>query len=157
MNTPTPLHVNAITPQSGCSYPEPFKSRMGAGNWRPLGDAFGLTQFGISLETLQPNAESALRHWHTLEDEFLYMLSGEVVLRTNAGEFPLSAGMCMGFKAGSDNAHHLLNRSEQAAQYLIMGSRIPDDLAFYPDDDLIWSCSAEGRVAAHKDGTPYPD
>ena len=157
MKTLTPLHSNVVTPQSGCSYPEPFKTRMGDGSWRALGDAFELTQFGINLETLKPGAESALRHWHTLEDEFVYVLSGEVLLRTNDGDFPLSAGMCMGFKAGSDNAHHLLNRSEQAAQYLIMGSRIAGDLAFYPDDNLIWSFFAEGRVAAHKDGTAYPE
>lgn len=156
MSVVVPVESNAIAPQSGCSYPEPFKSRMGQMHWRPLGDEFGLTQFGISLETLCPGAESALRHWHTLEDEFLYMISGQVVLCNDDGEFPMTAGMCVGFKAGSDNAHHVVNHSDRDAQYLILGSRNPDDMAFYPDDDLAWVQSESGGlIKAHKDGTPY--
>lgn len=157
MKTRAPIEAGAVAPQSGCSYPEPFKSRMGEMSWRPLGDEFGLSQFGISLETLGPGAESALRHWHTLDDEFVYVISGEIVLRNDDGEFPMTKGMCVGFKAGDKNAHHLVNRSTSDAQYLILGSRVPGDGCFYPDDDLAWFPSESGETAAHKDGTPYLD
>ncbi|MDA1075010.1 MAG: cupin domain-containing protein [Proteobacteria bacterium] len=155
MKTLIPRHASEVTPQTGCSYPEPFKTRMGEVSWRALGDVFGLTQFGISLETLQPKAESALRHWHALEDEFVYLLSGELILRTSDGEFQLSPGMCVGFKAGDDNAHHLVNQSTAEAQYLVLGSRVAGDVAFYPDDDLAWFFTDRGRTANHKDGSPY--
>ena len=157
MKVLAPIEAEAIISQSGCSYPEPYKSRMGNMNWRPLSDEFGLTQFGISLETLSPGAESALRHWHTLEDEFVYMISGEVVMRNDDGEFSMTKGMCVGFKAGDRNAHHLINRSDSDAQYLILGSRVPGDMGFYPDDDLAWFPTESGRIKAHKDGTPYLD
>jgi uncharacterized cupin superfamily protein len=150
-----PLQTTAIAPESGGGYPEPFQSRMGEGHWRRLGDAFGLTQFGISLETLQPGAQSALRHWHTLADELVYMLEGTVTLHTNAGASALTAGMCVGFKAGVADAHHLVNDSGAPASYLVMGSRVPGDNAFYPDDDVVWVRTAEGHYPAHKDGRPY--
>ena len=149
------LAVEAHTAVPGTGYPEPFFSRMGDGDWRRLGDAFGLTQFGINLETLQPGAQSALRHWHTLADEFVYMLEGELVLRTDAGETTLTAGMCVGFKAGVRNAHHLVNRSAGAARFLVIGSRVPGDNAFYPDDDLLWIDTEHGHYPARRDGTPY--
>ena len=151
-----PVRADALPAQSEGGYPEPFGSRMGRGDWRRLGNAFGITQFGINLETLQPGAQSALRHWHTLVDEFLYLLEGELVLRTNAGETPVTAGMCIGFKAGTRDAHHFVNRSDKPARYLVMGSRIPGDNAFYPDDDLLWLETETGGRAVHKDGTPYP-
>ena len=128
---------------------------MGEANWRALGDRFGLTQFGCSLETLYPGAQSSVRHWHTLSDEFVYMLEGELVLETNDGEFTLQAGMCIGFKAGERNAHHLVNRSAAPARFLVVGTRVPGDTAFYPDDNLAWFDTENGRVAVHKDGTPY--
>jgi uncharacterized cupin superfamily protein len=149
------LDVEAQTAQPGTGYPEPFFSRMGDGDWRRLGDAFGLTQFGFNLETLRPGAESALRHWHTLADELVYMLEGELVLRTDEGETAFTPGMCVGFKAGVRNAHHLVNRSNAPARYLVIGSRIPGDNAFYPDDDLIWIDTEQGSYPAHKNGTPY--
>ena len=151
-----PVAAESVTPQSGTTYPEPFKSRMGDANWRSLGDPFGLTQFGVNLETLQPQAQSALRHWHTLGDEFVYMVSGELTLITDDGEFPLTPGMCVGFKAGVKNAHHLVNRSDTEAQFIVMGSRRDGDTAFYPDDDFAWFTTEEGYRAVHKDGTPYP-
>lgn len=129
---------------------------MGRANWRALGDHFGLTQFGVSLETLDPGAQSSVRHWHSLADEFLYVIEGELTLRTNDGEFLLQPGMCMGFKAGDKNAHHLVNRSPSAAKFVVVGSRVPGDLAFYPDDDLATFVTEQGRRAVHKDGTPYP-
>lgn len=148
----------------GSGYPEPFKSRMGDRRKRKLGDACGLGQFGVNLVTLGPGGQSALRHWHTLEDEFVYILSGEVTLITDRGEQLLRAGQCAGYPAGSRDAHHFINRSAAPAQYLEVGSRFADDRAHYPDDDLQWvdreSLQSDGgkqvsAVAAHKDGRPY--
>src|SRR5206468_8190446 len=110
-----PVLAESLKAESSVGYPEPFGSRMGQCDWRRLGDPFGLTQFGISLETLQPGGQSALRHWHTLCDEFLYLLEGELVLRMNAGETKVTAGMCIGFKAGTRDGHHFINRSDRPA------------------------------------------
>lgn len=155
MPLPRIVRADEVAACSGSSYPEPFRSRMGAGDWRALGDAFGLAQYGVNLETLPPGAQSALRHWHTLSDEFIYVLEGELRLRTNDGEAVMSAGSCVGFKAGERNAHHLVNCSDRAARFLVVGTRVPGDMAFYPDDDLQWSWTEQGRHPAHKDGRPY--
>ena len=138
----------------GSTYPEPFRSRVGARVKRRLGDACGLTRFGVNLVTLPPGGQSALRHGHTLEDEFVYMLSGELALVTNGGEQILSAGMCAGYPAGSGDAHHMINRSGAVATYLEIGDRVEDDEPFYPDDDLRWSADGDGAYT-HKDGRPY--
>jgi len=158
MASPTPpaLDPDDVPEQRGSSYPEPFRSRMGDRAKRRLGDALGLTRFGVNLVTLAPGAESALRHWHTLEDEFVWMLEGEVVLVTNAGEQVLRAGQCAGYPAGGRDGHHFVNRSDAPARYLEVGSRIDGDNAFYPDDDLMWVESEDGVHAAHKDGRRYP-
>jgi uncharacterized cupin superfamily protein len=139
----------------GSGYPEPYKSRMGDRVKRKLGDACGLTKFGVNLVTLGPGGQSALRHRHTLEDEFVYVLSGEVALVTNDGEQALTAGMCAGYPAGSRDAHHFVNRSAAPATYLEIGNRIEGDNAFYPDDDLMWCEDEQGVYAAHKDGRRY--
>jgi uncharacterized cupin superfamily protein len=139
----------------GSGYPEPFRSRMGERARRRLGDACGLTRIGVNLMTLAPGAQSALRHWHTLEDEFVYVLSGEVVLVTDAGEQVLAAGMCAGYPAGARNAHHFVNRGTGMVTYLEVSNRADGDNALYPDDDLMW-CEDEGGVfTAHKDGRRY--
>ncbi len=130
---------------------------MGDRAKRRLGNACGLTQFGVNLVTLGPGGQSALRHWHSLEDEFIYILSGELILISNAGEQVVTTGMCMGYPAGDKDAHHLINRSPQPAQYLEIGSRIKGDVGFYPDDDLMWIETEQGTIAAHKDGSPYPE
>lgn len=155
-----PLQLPALDPASvaevsGSGYPEPFRSRMGERAKKKLGDACNLTQFGVNLVTLGPGGQSALRHWHTLEDEFVYVLSGEVTLISDAGEQILSAGMCAGYPAGRRDAHHFVNNSDQPAQYLEIGSRIPGDNGFYPDDDLMWLETETGVVGVHKDGRFY--
>ena len=155
MTDPAAVVALDIEAESGSGYPEPFKSRMGGADWRRLGTPFGLTRFGINLETFQPGAQSALRHWHTLSDEFVYVLEGEMVLRTDAGDTILRPGMCAGFKAGARNAHHFVNRSDKPARLLVLGTRVPGDTCFYPDDDLMWVDTEQGSHAAHKDGTRY--
>jgi len=144
-----------VPEQRGSGYPEPFRSRMGDRSKRRLGDACGLTKFGVNLVTLGPGGQSALRHWHTLEDEFVYMLSGEVVLVTNDGEQVLGEGMCAGYSAGKKDAHHFVNRSAAPATYLEIGNRVEGDNAFYPDDDLMWGEDEKGTFTAHKDGRRY--
>ncbi len=157
MPNQTPIPAETIEAKTTPSYPEPFKTRMGQADWRALGNHFGLTQFGMNLETLPPGAQSSLRHWHTLADEIIYLLDGELTLITNDGETTMRPGMCIGFKAGDRNAHHLVNRSDAQARFLVVGSRIPGDNAFYPDDDLAWFQTENGKIAVHKDGSPYAD
>lgn len=137
------------------SYPEPFASRMAGRVKRPLGDLFGLSNFGVNLTTIRPGGMSALRHAHSRQDEFVYVLEGELVLVTDRGELLLTAGMCAGFPAGSTDAHHLLNRSAQPATYLEVGDRSPGDSAVYPDDDLQACFEGGAWTFRHKDGTPY--
>jgi uncharacterized cupin superfamily protein len=155
-----PLKLPALDPadvpdKRSSSYPEPFRSRMGERSKRRLGDACGLTKFGVNLVTLAPGAQSALRHWHTLEDEFVWVLEGEVTLVTNAGEQVLGAGTCAGYPAGARDAHHFVNRSGAVARYLEIGNRVEGDNAFYPDDDLMWGEDEQGVFAARKDGRRY--
>ena len=152
---PPALDPADVPERRGSGYPEPYRSRMGERIKRRLGDACGLTKFGVNFVSLGPGGQSALRHWHTLEDEFVYMLSGELVLVTNAGEQVLTAGMCAGYPGGSRDAHHMINRSDAVATYLEIGSRIAGDNAFYPDDDLLWIEREDGTHAAHKDGRTY--
>ena len=138
-------------------YPEPLASRIGERIKRPLGDSFGLTVFGVNLTTLKAGAMSALRHAHEKQDEFIYILEGHPTLVTDEGETPLGPGMCAGFKAGTGNAHHLINRTQHDVVYLEVGDRTPGDSASYPDDDLVTLKSEDGRsrTFVHKDGTPY--
>lgn len=138
------------------AYPEPFASRMSGREKRALGNVFGLTNFGVNLTRLAPGAMSALRHWHTRQDEFVYILTGHPVLVTDAGETPLAPGMCAGFPAGSGNGHHLVNRSGEDVLYLEAGDRTPGDAGHYPDDDLQAVQDAGGQWRyLRKDGTPY--
>jgi uncharacterized cupin superfamily protein len=151
------LDPAAVPEVRGSGYPEPFRSRMGDRVKRRLGDACGLTRFGVNRVTLGPGGQSALRHWHTLEDEFVYVLSGEVVLVSEAGEQTLGTGMCAGYPAGKRDAHHFVNRGTVPAVYLEIGNRIDGDNAFYPDDDLMWCDGGDGAYGAHKDGRRYSD
>ncbi|HYG54074.1 MAG TPA: cupin domain-containing protein [Burkholderiales bacterium] len=137
------------------NYPEPFASRVAGRLKRPLGDLFGLTNFGVNLTRLAPGAMSALRHAHTKQDEFVYILEGHPTLRSDEGETPLAPGMCAGFKAGTGNGHHLVNETSKEVLYLEVGDRTPGDEASYPDDDLK-AMLVEGKWRfTRKDGTPY--
>jgi uncharacterized cupin superfamily protein len=138
------------------NYPEFFASRMAGREKRPLGDLFDLTNFGVNLTRLAPGAVSALRHAHSRQDEFIYVLEGHPTLVTDAGEERLEPGMCAGFKAGSGNAHHLVNRTNAEVLYLEVGDRSPGDSASYPDDDIQAELAPNGRWRfTHKNGTPY--
>ncbi len=137
----------------GTRYPAPFDEPCRARARIKLGDAAGLDQFGVNLLRLPPGAWSSQRHWHVLEDEFVYVLEGEVVLVTDAGEETLRAGECAGFKAADQDGHHLQNRSGSDALVLEVGSRRAGEVAHYPDIDL----QATGTKYLHRDGTPYPD
>ena len=137
------------------NYPEPFASRMMGREKRPLGDAFGLTNFGVNLTRLIPGAISALRHAHTRQDEFVYILQGHPTLHTDEGRRKLAPGMCAGFKAGTGNGHHLINETDEDVVYLEVGDRTPGDEGSYPDDDLN-AMLVDGKWRfVHKDGSPY--
>ncbi len=138
------------------NYPEPFASRMSGRVKRTLGDPFGLKNFGVNLTRLAPQAISALRHAHTKQDEFIYILQGHPTLHTDEGATPLSPGMCAGFKAGTGNAHQLVNETADDVVYLEVGDRTPGDEGSYPDDDLMATMADGGWVFTHKNGAPYP-
>lgn len=150
------LDPNTVTPRNSSGYPEVFHPRVLPREKRALGDALGLTQFGVNLTTLSPGKESSLRHYHSHEDEMVFVLEGEVVLRTDEGEEVLTAGMCAGFPAGSTNAHQLVNRSDRPARYLEIGNRNADDSVTYPEEDLARVKNSEGAWEfTRKDGSQY--
>ncbi len=149
---PPALDPATLAERSGTGYPEPFRAMVAGRHKRALGDPLGLTDFGVNLTRLEPGAASAHRHWHTREDEFVYILEGELVLVTDAGEQLLRPGMCAGFPKGRPDGHHLVNRGDRPAVYLEIGSRHPEDEAFYPGIDLR---ALPGRRFTHADGTPY--
>ncbi len=137
------------------NYPEPFFSRMGKREKRPLGDLFGLKNFGVNLTKLAPGGESALLHRHSKQDEFIYILEGEPMLVTDRGEIQLSPGMCAGFPA-ADLAHQLVNRTQHDVVYLEIGDRTPGDEGSYPNDDIQAAMGPDGKwIFTHKDGSAY--
>ncbi|WP_024301660.1 cupin domain-containing protein [Pseudogulbenkiania sp. MAI-1] len=152
----TAIQADEVAPRTKPSnYPEPFASLMNGREKRQLGDVFGLTNFGVNLTRLAPNSISALRHSHTRQDEFIYILSGHPTLRTDEGDIRLAPGMCAGFKAGTGNAHHLVNDTSEVVVYLEIGDRTPGDQAAYPDDDIQAELKDGEWHFSHKDGTPY--
>lgn len=152
---PVALNAATLPVRTGSSYPEPFRAVVGGREKRALGEPFGLTCFGVNLVRLPPGCWSSQRHWHTLEDELVYLLEGELVLVTDAGEQRLTAGMVAGFLAGERNGHHMINRSGRDALYLEIGARLAEDEADYPDLDLCLRVRAGKLVFEHRDGTPY--
>lgn len=161
MSTPKPAFPVSIAamdvppPARQTGYPEPYASMVGGRVKRRLGDAFGLQNFGVNLTRLQPGSISALRHVHTRQDEFIYVLEGRITLLTDAGDAELEAGHCAGFRA-ADGAHQVVNRSDAVAVYLEIGDRLPNDVVTYPNDDLRAENGADGVWRfLHRDGTPY--
>ena len=137
------------------NYPEPFLARVAGRIKRPLGDLFGLKNFGVNLTRLKPGSMSALRHSHEKQDEFVYILEGRPTLVTDAGRTTLRPGMCAGFQAGTGDGHHLVNETAEDVVYLEIGDRTPGESASYPDDDLALR-TIDGKMQfTHKDGTPY--
>ena len=156
--TPKPSAVTALDVAirtRPSTYPEPFASMMAGREKRVLGDIFGLANFGVNLTRLPPHSVSSLRHAHSRQDEFIYILEGHPTLRTDEGSRQLSPGMCAGFKAGTGNGHCLVNESSEDVLYLEVGDRTAGDEGTYPDDDLK-AVQVDGKWKyLHKDGTPY--
>jgi len=146
-----------LTPVVGTLYPSPFDQPCRARERRKLGDAAGLTQFGVNLLRLPPGAWSSQRHWHTESDEFVYVLSGEIVLVTDAGDERLVSGDAAGFKAGDRDGHCLQNRSGADALVLEIGTRVASDAGDYPGIDMLAPAGGKPAIYTHRDGTPYQD
>jgi uncharacterized cupin superfamily protein len=138
----------------GSSYPDQFKAPVAGRQWRALGAHAGLGQFGVNLVELPPGCWSSQRHWHSREDELVYILEGELVLVTDEGEQHLTAGLAAGFPAGKADGHHLINRSKHVARFLAIGSRIMGDECNYPDINLHVTAGSEGDLWTDKKGNP---
>ena len=153
------LDPTSLEPRTSSGYPEPYRSRVLPREKRALGDACGLTKIGINYTTLLPGKESSMRHWHTREDEFVFVLSGEVVVKTDGGEQVLGAGMCAGFPASADgktgDGHQLINRGKEPAVYLEISNRDPADQAFYPDVDLHFNGAGAAVMFTRKHGSKF--
>jgi len=154
---PVFLSADHVPPRTTPSlYPAPFAKRVEGRIKRVLGDPFGLRNFGVNLTSLAPGAFTALRHGHSKQDEFIYVLQGRPTLITDQGETELFPGSCAGFPAGSGDAHHLHNRSDEPILYLEIGDRSVGDAVHYPDDDIRAVFNSEGKwVFTHKDGSAY--
>lgn len=152
---PLAIRADSVSAQKGQSnYPDPFAARVAGRTKRKLGDVFGLKNFGVNLTTLDPGGESALLHRHGVQDEFVYILEGEAVLRTGEEEVVLTPGMCAGFRARGV-AHQLVNRSDRPVTYLEIGDRLPGDSGEYPEDDLAVRMGEDGRWQfSRKAGSP---
>lgn len=151
---PITLIASEAPVQLGAGYPQEFARRVAGRRKQRLGDVFGLENSGVNLSALPPGAQSATRHRHTVQDEFVYGLSGELVLVHDDGETLLCAGACAGFRHGG-TAHHLINRSDADASYIEIGDRLPGDTAECPDDDLVPIRTGTGWRYTRKNGEPY--
>jgi uncharacterized cupin superfamily protein len=149
------LDLAAIPVLARTGYPAVFAAALAGRSFLRLGDAGGLTQFGVNLVTLQPGAWASQRHWHEQEDEFVMVLSGELVMIDDQGEHEMRAGDCATHKAGDGNGHHLVNRSGAVATFLVVGTRSTIDHAHYPDVDMQAIKDESGSRFVHRDGTPY--
>ena len=152
---PPALDPLSVPARKGSVYRHPYREQLAGRVKRALGDALRLVQFGVNLVHLNPGDWSSPRHWHSHEDEFVYVLDGELSLVTEAGEQRLTAGMAAGFPAGVEDGHHLVNRSDAPARYLEIGNRSLDDVAQYPDIDLVGRNASGGRVFTNRKGEPY--
>lgn len=149
------IDLAAVPVQSGSSYPEPFHTPCMPQSYQKLGLHTGLTEFGVNLTVFQPGAWSSQRHWHTHEDEFIWVVEGELVLVTDSGEEILRAGDCAAFRKGDPDGHHLINRTDRPAKVLEVGNASPLDVCTYSDIDMV---AGPGELGyRHKDGRPYPE
>jgi uncharacterized cupin superfamily protein len=152
---PAVIHALQVPARTGTIYPPPYDAALAGRAKRALGDVFGLTQFGVNLTELAPGAASSERHWHEREDEFIFVVSGEVTLVDDEGEHLLTAGMCAGFKSGAANGHKLVNRSSVPATVIEIGTRNESDRVRYPDADMTGTKENGKYRLTRKDGTPY--
>jgi uncharacterized cupin superfamily protein len=153
---PSAIVADDIQPRTTSNYPPVFAEKMAGRFKRALGDVFGISNFGVNLTRLAPGSMSSLRHAHSRQDEFIYILEGQAVLRSDEGEALLKPGMCAGFKAATGNAHHIVNRGEADVVYLEIGDRSSDDSVSYPDDDIQATLGSNGKWEfRRKDGRPY--
>jgi uncharacterized cupin superfamily protein len=150
------LDPAGVTPRVGSIYPNPFDAPLAGREKRALGDPLELTQFGVNLTTLAPGAWSSQRHWHVNEDEFVYVVEGELTLVTDEGEIVLREGMAAGFPAGKPDGHHLINRGDKPVRYLEVGTRCATEEARYSDIDMVGRKEGGRFVFTHKNGEPYP-
>lgn len=144
-----------LEPSTRSSYPREYQTEVAGRRKRTLGDSLGITHYGVNLVELPPGAWSSQRHWHSAEDEFVYVVSGQVTLITDDGPQTLSAGMVAGFPAGKADGHHLVNEGEEPAVYLEIGDRNDEDAVVYPDIDMQLTSPNEGQEFQHRDGRPY--
>lgn len=153
---PVAVVATEVSPRTKpSSYPEPFASQMAGRVKRQLGDVFGLSNFGVNLTYMDPGSISALRHSHSKQDEFIFVIEGTPTLVTESGETQLGPGMCAGFKAGEGGGHQLVNRSSEVVVYLEIGDRTEGDSVFYPDDDIEAFLVDGAWRFRHKNGEPY--
>ncbi len=151
----TKLDLSKVPVKTSSIYPSPYAEMMVGRSSLRLGDAGGLTQFGVNLVTLQPGALSSLRHWHLVEDEFVMVTQGECVLVQDAGETLMRAGDCVAFPANVPDGHHFINRSGAVAQFLVVGSKSKREVATYSDVDLVLTVDAGQASYTYKDGSPW--
>lgn len=149
------IDIGAVPTDTSTLYPQQFRDVVNGREKQKLGNAVGLTQFGVNLTRIKPGAASALRHWHHHEDEFIYMIEGELVLVENDGEILLKPGDAAGFKAGVNNGHCLINRSTRDALYLEVGTRAPSERVDYPDVDCVLERSGVTATYSRRSGEPY--
>lgn len=145
-----------IEESTGSAYPDAYQHITKDRFVRRLTDHARLTNYAVNIVRLEPTGQSSCRHAHSKQDEFVYMLDGELVLNTDSGRQIVKAGDCIGFPAGTGDAHHLVNETDRDASFLVIGDRSRDDTVEYPDDDMAAALDADGKlVVTHKDGTPY--
>lgn len=151
------LDLSAIPARTGSSYPEPYNSQMQGRSQQALGDAGGLSQFGVNLVKLAPGAQSALRHWHEKQDEFLMVTEGMLTLVDDTGETALAVGDCCSFPAGDANGHHLVNKSDAPGAFLVVGTRTDSEIGWYSDVDMKVTVTPEDFAFTRQDGSPLED
>lgn len=148
------LDLSRVPVKNGSIYPAPYAAMMAGRSSLRLGEAGGLTQFGVNLVTLEPGAMSSLRHWHEREDEFVMVIEGECILVEDGGEIVMRRGDCAAFPAGAANGHHILNRTTMAVRFLVVGTKAAQEVAHYPDHDMKVAMEGGNARFTREDGSP---